>query len=150
MIRIWVQPMRSWTRTQEGFSFFLLGGGGGGVNVLCSHYVPMCSYELPMCFPWVLHDVLQVPNEFPKGVRNSISVVWPLLTHIGGPKGRDSISTKQLLFWKASQVSVFVFFFLGNGRIKPAHCKHKIIYSFSFLGFRCKQTASSVGWYLDL
>jgi len=51
MIRICMQPMRSWTQTQEGFFFFPLwgeGGVGGGIkNLLCSHHVPMCSYIYP-------------------------------------------------------------------------------------------------------
>jgi len=129
MIRILSAAHEKLNTNSRGLFFFPLGGGG---NLLCSHHVPMCSYELPMCFPWVLHDVLPVPNEFPKGVRNSISLVWPLLTHIGGPKGRDSISTKQLLFWKASQVSVFVFFFWVMGESNRPTANIKLFTVFPF------------------
>jgi len=68
----------------------------------------------PMCSPRV----------FPLAPNNPIcfAQIPPLLTYIGGPKGRNSILQKlNLLFWGANIVS----FSFSDGPIKVAHCKNE-------------------------
>jgi hypothetical protein len=76
MNRIFMQPMRSWTCTQEGSSFALGKGGEEFYNCCVLILFPCVPNDLSKCFPWALYDVPQVPNEFPKGVPNSSSLVW--------------------------------------------------------------------------
>jgi hypothetical protein len=79
--------------------------------------------HLPICFPWVLYDVLKVPNEFPKIVPNITSLVWgqfsPSCLQVG-QKGKLHLHIKTSIWGRLSSFNVC---FFGHAPIKMAHNK---------------------------
>jgi hypothetical protein len=128
MVRICMQPMISWKCTQEGLSFSI--GKGGEFYNCCVLILFLCvPNDLSTCFPCPLYDVLQVPNEFPKGVPNSRSLVGGQFSPsqlYSWPNERDSI---HIVVSILGSISSFSFWFFGDDRIKMTHGQKKRNYN---------------------
>lgn len=118
-----MQPMRSWTCTQEGSSFSLGKGGRNFIIVVflsCSHVFPMIC---PNVFVGLSIMFLRFPMSSPRVFQ--IAAHWfgassRLLSYIGRPKERDSIHI-ETSNW--GSLSSFSFCFFGDERIKMTHGK---------------------------